>query len=455
MLLLTGMDSASNPTFNWVNLSDYNPETPNWGWTSYVLNLEVGDVNGDTKPDVYFGRKVFSYNTATLKFDQISSNDIWNGYAGINHWPDWETIAIGDVTGDGRADIVYFGLNALVYYYTGTAFTVKFLTGSGFGIYAGCLPSVDNDGLIAVYESHAVQFTHPQPITVIASAPYWDGVEYTAEGETTYGESTSGSSSEEMSGGFSVGASVGMEFSAFGTGMEAEASVTFSMNWSFAETSEWEETVSYSTPQGEDMIVFSATPYDVYYYKILSSALPEEYPVGEYFTVNVPRKPQVSSAELAFYNTVVGEANVITLKHSLGNPKTYYTEAEKNSLKTQYAEKGIFSSIFRAVGQGSGVTSISRSQSTSEEWSNGNNTELATEVKASVFGVKAGISAALNGGFSYTNTVGSGTEISGTVANLPTEAYTEASNMFTWGIMAFPQKDAASRDFYLVTYWVK
>ncbi|MDR0910585.1 MAG: hypothetical protein LBM77_12560 [Spirochaetaceae bacterium] len=455
IILETSMNASSQPTFSTITMS----QGPGFGASpdEYINMLRVGNMIGNGKKQVLANNVLFEYNHASKRFDMVNpSVSMYSGGGNLSQFQ--QSTAMGDVTGDGLDDIVTCGWDDLEVTYMSNGVwghSVTALGASSTMCQTLCLPNVDADGLTAVYtpSMKSLQFTNPTPITVLASTPYWDGVEYSGEGETTYGETTSGATSSEISGGFTASRSVGVEFSLFGSGMEAEATQSLSANWAFSRTEEWEETVSYSTPQGEDMVIFAVTPYDVYYYKILTSAH-GSYPAGQYFKVTVPRQPRILSAELQYYNAVVGSGKAISLNHTVGNPRSYYSEASKNTLRSQYAAKGIFGNAAKTVGQGSGTVSISRTSSSSSDWSAGAETSIGATVKATVTGVSVGVGVELSAGYSSTNSIGSGTEISGTVANLPTNAYSVASNIFDWGIMAFPYT-SNSQQFYLITYWTR
>jgi hypothetical protein len=320
---------------------------------------------------------------------------------------------------------------------------------------SSCVLDVSGADFKAVYDEHRVQFTNPHVLAVVASPPHWDNVNYTAEGETSYGQTTSGASSLETSAGLSVGMSLGFEVEdIFGLfGLEFEASIKESVSTTFSQTSSWEESISYTTPQGEDMVVFTAIPYDLYYYKVVEVPTGSTYKVGDYYTVNLPRRPVKSQAELGYYNNIMENQYRIAVKHTVGDPKSYYTESEKNAFRTQFPA-GIFSSGSRTVGQGSSTTTISRSQMTETEKGKGIETEVSLKVEVEAFNVKVGLETALTAGISYSNSVGQGTDIEGCVASMPADAYGDANKRFDWGLMAFPQYVTGST-YFLVTYWTR
>ena len=97
-----------------------------------------------------------------------------------------------------------------------------------------------------------------------------------------------------------------------------------SMDWTATASASIETTVSYSSGPGEDKVVFSSVPFDVYYYEVISS--PDPKAVGETITINLPREPQTFSVSRTFFNDNNGEAMDIDeriLPHTIGDPWSY------------------------------------------------------------------------------------------------------------------------------------
>jgi hypothetical protein len=208
------------------------------------------------------------------------------------------------------------------------------------------------------------------------------------------------------------------------------------------------------------MVIFTVIPYDVYKYKVIRGGgyvyeSGGTVSNGDDFPVNLPRKPLSSQAELSYYNAVIADGQQIILKHTPGEPFSYYNTSDRESFKGKW-EDGIFSDVGLTVGQGSSTATISRSTMTESEQGAEVSASVSMEVEAKAMGVTGGYSFGLEAGVSWSTTVGSGTEISGTVASLPAATYNVNANQFTWGIMAFPhtQSSGYSREYMLITYWV-
>ena len=86
-------------------------------------------------------------------------------------------------------------------------------------------------------------------------------------------------------------------------------------------------------PEPEDLVIFTAVPYDAYAYRIVAS--PNEEEVGELFTLNVPRKAEVHHLSREDYDARNGDASDIdaaVLPHTVGAPSSYPTRAERDAL---------------------------------------------------------------------------------------------------------------------------
>jgi hypothetical protein len=274
---------------------------------------------------------------------------------------------MGDVTGDQKDDVVFFAVRSYVklkyigmigiYYYSGGQYRLHYqditdnivsITDnradySGYEI--GCLPNVDDDSFILRDTGQReLLLTDPHVIAVLASPPYYDGINEDGDGGTSFGYSKSAGESSSDSFGFSVGVSVGYEFEApFNlSSAEFEVSVTSSFAWAQSNAGEISESWGWNNPIAQDLAVFTAVPFDVYYYEVLKSPPGEEARPGDTMTVNVPRKPQPYHMSLPAYNAGVPEEHRITVNHTLGDPGSYFTLAERDQQKRAAGDRGLF-----------------------------------------------------------------------------------------------------------------
>jgi hypothetical protein len=368
---------------------------------------------------------------------------------------------MGDVTGDRKDDVVMFGGGGRIqiYYYDGGQYKRYIKTLSWSNQETGCLPNVDNDSFI-LWDTgqRELLFSDPEVIAVLASPPYYEGINDDGDGGTSFGYSKGSGGSDTHSGGFSVGMSVGYEFKdPFGFGdVEFEASMKNSFSWAQSNSTEINESWGWNTPTSQDLVIFTAIPFDVYYYEVLkapASGDADAAKVKDVMTINVPRKVRTYHHELSYYNSVVPEAYRVTVNHTLGDPSSYYNKGDRENLKKEAGNKGLFSlNTQMTAGGGGGSTTIGLEEVTTREDSFAYDVEVEVKASATVMGAKVGASVGFSYGYETTTTVSNGTFIEGTVPAIPSASYTPAMD-FDWGLMSFPRWEGNRDKYVFVTYW--
>jgi hypothetical protein len=324
-----------------------------------------------------------------------------------------------------------------------------------------CLANLDDDSLVVEYEGVEMVWSNPVAMAFLASPPYWAGFNDDGSGQTTFGHSSGVSSTAQFTFGVSVGASVGFDLTVLGTGGSAKASIEQSVNASYSYGVSFTENVAYKANPGEDKVVFTSIPYDLYSYSVLSSPTADFYgeAVGEMLHIMLPRKPAIYQMERQYFNDHNGDGYDIpatTASHTLGDPLSYPSEAERNTLQLETASLGgLFSSYSQNVGVGDSSTVIGMQQLTTETTSLGWETKIKIEATAQVAGAQIGGSVSASFGASLTNTVTEGTSVEGSVPDISTGDFS-AELGFHWGLMAYPVHDVANEQGYsVITYWVE
>ncbi|MDR0597866.1 MAG: VCBS repeat-containing protein [Treponema sp.] len=448
-LLRTAIDSSFNPVFEWepVVLSNL---------TTYlnVPRLAVGDMDGNRKPDVCAGGSIYTFKNS--QFVQLDGTE----YGALSITAD---IVMGDVTGDRKDDVVSFSdTDISIYYYSNGSYRIfRKSTSTGTALISyptGCLPNVDDDSFILRDTGdREFLFTDPQVIAVLASPPYHDGINDNGAGGTSFGYSTSSGSGSSNSASFSVGISVGFEFRApFNiASAEFETSIKQNTSWTQSSSVELSESWGWSTPVAQDLVIFTAVPFDVYYYEVISSPPGEDAKPGDMLTVNVPRKPHQYHVPLPNYNAGVPAQDRISLNHTLGAPWSYYTPSDRDQQKSQAGSQGLFSTnTHMTAGMGQGNTVINIQTVSGRESSFAFDMETEISAKATAGGVSVGASVGFGYGYESTSSVSAGTWIEGMVPAIPAESY-DLNLDFDWGLMAYPRRDHPTQKFIFVTYWTK
>jgi hypothetical protein len=453
LLLKTSLDSNFNPVFDWVISA--NKTLGSGNGAHLIPRLAVGDVDADRQTDLYAANRLWTFDGSS--FEQVTGTGAL--FDPADYFDRYDTV-MGDVTGDGKDDVVmFYGWATIqIYYYDGgyKRFNKQINSTVTSHNETGCLPNVDNDSFILQDTGQReLLFTNPQVIAVLASPPYYAGINEDGDGGTSFGYSKSSSSSDTHSGGFSVGVSVGYEFKVplIGTGTEFEASMKNSFSWAQSTSKEISETWGWNTPIGEDLVIFTAIPFDVYYYKVLRSPDGEEAQPGDILTVNVPRKSRTYHYELSYYNAHVPEAYRVTVNHTLGDPSSYYNSADRATLKSQAGGEGLFSLNTQTnAGEGGGSSTIGLEELTGTDTTFAFETEVEVKAAATFTGVKVGVSVGFSYGYETTTSVSNGTFIEGTVPAIPRDYYSPAMD-FDWGLMAYPRWEGTRDKYVFVTYW--
>jgi hypothetical protein len=473
LILDTDMNANSYPEFAFLNI---NSEGGQYIADYPVGALAAGDMDMDGKDEIFTSLSIWRLTSKTTMTQPYDTSQLTYG-----SYPVASSMAVmRDVTGDKKADLVYVNTNyntpicELKVAYVGssgttlqlgTALTMAYTSSNTYRTL--CLPNVDNDSYVLEFAGHELLYTDPIIEAVIASPPYWEDAnnENEVNGGTTYGKSSSNGGGSSNSGGFAVGISVGYEFDSgiFGnSGVSVKASVENSFNWGSSTSTEVTETWAFSTGAGEDKVVFTAVPFDVYYYTVISA--PDEaqeagLQPGATLTISIPRKPGTFHQELNFYNEHNGDTWDVELPHTIGEPFTYATQSEVETIKNSSKDskgnvRGLYTTttIMHVGTSSKGTSKQSVEQVTTAEKSFDYGLELSVEAEAKVAGVTVGRSAKFDYGHGITNSVSSGLFIEGEVPDIPQEQYSSALD-FRWGLLMYPMT-GKNQSFNLVTYWV-
>ena len=470
LILTTTMDSVSKPVFTFLPSKEQFYDFLELSSDRPFFPMDAGDIrkeNGKAGKDgndeiVVFNKAYYLDVTGSLK---LISN-----YNQLT-FPHCDSLKIGDINGDGLNEIVRMSKAkdsiVAISNEDGTYTNCRHIPVNNMTSYNGpgslCLPATKTKCLVMEYRFHEVQFTDPRIIAVLASPPFHKGINRN-NGKTSFGISSSNASGESRKFGFNVDFSIGGLVPVPPAGIGLKTLISNSFDWTATKTHEIKTAYSFSTPAGEDMVVFTVIPFDVYYYRVLNS--PDKSAVGSTITVNIPNTPITTSAEVSYYNEHNGtfyDVETVILSHTAGMPSTYpsFQDMQKiqdsTPLKDGDKHAGLFTPLSSGLntGEGSGMTSICIEDlaAVSSEFDYNLNTEISADISFIVVSIGTGLG--FHYGYSYSTSVTSGTFIEGTVGNIPEEKYTNDLS-YRWGIMAYPYYDeSAKQKFTVVNYWVE
>jgi hypothetical protein len=375
--------------------------------------------------------------------------------------------AAADMDGDGRGDIIYEssskiivrGLDSLDVWSEKMRWAGTTTPWSSVILAPG---NIDHDSAMVRYDGeYELLFTDPTIIATMASPPYHSGIDQSDDDTvSTFGKVSGTTVEQETAVGFSTGASLGYEadFGIFG-GAEMSLSIEQSLDFTSSQSTTIEKYNAYTSGPGEDKVVFTTVPFDVYYYTIVSSPAPED--VGRTVTINIPREIQTLASSTGFYNEHNGEGVDVdedVFGHRPGDVWSYPSADDKNQiLREAEASQPGYQSLWngpRPVSEGTGFDTIGIS--TTEGSGRGASMDVDVKLEFSTTapgGAKVGTSVGFHYGFSYNLTTEDTAFFEGTVGNIPGANYTP-DNLYQYGLMVYPQQ-FGDQNFLVMNYWVE
>jgi hypothetical protein len=440
----------------------------------------MGDIDGDGYDDLLMVTKPFTSDTYYSPIAYLRS--LWKlsgittdpanvtGYGYSTVWSRWDNTPIREA-------------NAFDSAYPSSALAIA-------------LPNVDSAGPYQNVDAIVLKskklvgrellFTKPQIVTVLVSPPYWEG-SANLNGGTSFGKSYGNGSETTHAVGASVGASVGssVDFSIFG---HLKTMITVEGGFHKGWTDSITKTVSISDEVGlgEDLVIFSSTAYEMYYYEVTDSSDPNFK--GQAVSVGFPREMRIYRMEKDDYNEWIAKSNAknvadhgvnaeeyyliptgnaaknIGLGHTIGDPLTYPSLADRNTFQSKISDDGgtaFFTRNEHIQQVGTSSDTATTTIGLSEEIGSGSawdwNAAVGIEIEASggTFGkVEVGAYAKIEYEGSTTASISSETFIQGSVPAIG-RAYWAAhqGDDFRWGLMAYPVADK-SQKYTVVTYFV-
>lgn len=471
------------------------------------------DVDGDGIAEVHAGRRVFEDwshaapwtektladgTPVILPYDEFLKSTETSGGTISDATC---AVATGDVTGDGREDIISFvqwrdeinvwGLigpgESTWQWQKVMTIPTGFANGQTriFPIIVAC--NVDSDGLTLKYSEgeHRVLFTQPILMAALAAAPCQGGINQNFDAcRTTYG--TGESQQLGVDGTVSVRASawIGGDVNIFGFGAEAKATATRTVSFSAGRSYELEQMVEYTTGPREDTVICAVLPIDQYIYTVLSH--PDPAMIGKRIEFNLPRTPITLQVEREFYNAST-PANAFKVGknvflHTPGDIASYPTPGDADALidtgglghlgplgqlvdsvgaalgpiAEHLLGKGIKST--RAVGVGAtngGESSIELRFAEHTDYRAGTEIDYEIEAETTVAGLVVGgsVGGGLDAGLSWGS--GNSTVYRGTVGDIAPADY--PGHGYSYGLFTYVYNygDRSKPQFEVVNYWVE
>ncbi|MDB4959348.1 MAG: hypothetical protein JWO36_6917 [Myxococcales bacterium] len=369
-------------------------------------------------------------------------------------------VTVGDVDGDGKEDLVVetdwqilaLGLDALEHAALKKAWPHGEQTG-GWGSVILAAGNIDNDSAIVKFDGvHELLFTDPNIVAVVSAPPYWDGIgQDVSNTKSTFGRKVDMSAEEKTSLGFSVGWSIGTKENFLFGEAESKLTVEQSMDFSSYSSHSISRSLSYTTGAGTDLVVFTAIPFDVYYYTIQSSPNPAE--IGKKVTINVARKPQTLATDPTFYNehtlATTQKIDAGVLKHTVGDPTSYPIQGDKDAIARM--PQAAIGQLATSPQSGTTTSTIELANGSGSGQSMNLSVTMSWNVSATD-GPEVGGSVGFQYGYEYKVSTESTTFYQGSVGAIPTAAFSD--HLYNFGLMAYPET-LGQQKFARLDYWVE
>ncbi|NCB52408.1 MAG: hypothetical protein EOM54_11110 [Clostridia bacterium] len=314
------------------------------------------------------------------------------------------------------------------------------------------MPDTDEDTTLIEYSGiHYLTYSDPKVLAVIAAAPYFEDVDIISDYDyawqnTTSWASTSGSGhSDLVSVDFEIGGYFEGDYTIAGANVAIEASAGFTMEWEHAKTTTYEYTLTFETSQDEDSVAFYCIPTECYVYYVYIPDGNGGYTQTTDIITN-SFSPCFQILSLDYYESIQGDYDALpqvagtAITSTPGDPASYPSSTSGYDVIAAWNQDPAGVSF----GNGAITQEISISEEESDTFNFGANVEFKvgaggegwSSLIQSGAHVKAGAYFSLNPAGGFSNISLSGTTITGSVTNMPTE-FQDYGYYYSWKLFSY------------------
>lgn len=455
------------------------------------LNANMVQLDGVGAPEVQINELVLGYDANATPALQIKYRlpeaDYYGACQGQPYDRGASTVTVGDITGNGREQIVHHCRRSGTIDVWGleTGATTPTKLDSVTVMPSGAYPLVvavdtEHDGKKnaagevtegsqvlelmagdAATDSYVI--TEPIVLAALAAPPCQADIGQNIDAcVTTFGQTDSVSLEDESS--YKLKASAGFGLKVTG-GVVAQSEADFVAKFGVAlakaqsRTRSISKTVTYVTGPLEDTIVFAVVPYSRFRYRVRSAF--DETLVGGIVSVFMPHRPVVQQAERGFYNRHVLNASdqvgTEVFAHTPGDISTYPGPEDVRSTLLRHCEGRDFPPCAslqagpQAVGQGEGSTELGLEVATESGLKGELELSASIEVETTIATVKVTLEFEAERSWSLGTKVGKSTSYSGAVGSIGAENF--GASRYSFGMFAYSYGNRGR--FHVVNYWVE
>lgn len=477
---ITVMDDAFNGVEE-IDADSFNAffsKCPAFGpWRLRFLHVGTADLDGDGIEEMYANSRVYdnlSQTSDLLLIHELPDDTFLydEQYSGARFTAASTSITAGDVTGDGRENIIVFAqwkgdigifglsnIDSVGFAQLSTVDVTSFFNTQD-RVEPMILPvNVDTDGPLLKYSEgeYELAFTEPVVIAAMAAAPCAEGIgQNLGACSTSFGQGTSETVAAEVTVTVTASVHVGVQSKAeiplVGVGVQSDFKKTVTATASVSAGGSYtvERSKTFTTGALEDGVVFTTIPYDRYTYTIESHPDPDL--VGGTIVVSLPREPIILKVDREFYNENIVESGIAiderVFQHTIGDISTYPTEGQKNQILSSSGglENGPIS-----VGQGTGSSGLEIAVSTEISVGGSLGLEYTKSLDVTAGPALFGYSVGYGVEASLTVTSGSQTTYSVEVGDLDAENF--AANQYSYGMFTYVQQ-VGDQEIEVINFWI-
>ncbi len=325
---------------------------------------------------------------------------------------------------------------------------------------------MDKDTLIIEYTGNSyMTYSNPKVLAIIAAAPYFEdvdrvtGYDYAWQNTTSWSRINGSANGDLFAFDLEVGAFIEGQYANFGIAFGFDTSINFTYEYEELITKEESYTLTFTTSQDEDAVAFFSIPTQNYLYKVTDVATGE---VRDEI-ISIPFQPNYQVLNLDYYESIQGDyaelppVRGVAINSTPGDPASYPSSAAGLNVTAQWNDdpSGL------DFGNGSQDQTITITDSVEESYNYG------AAIDFSLGGGKAGQSDkgqalsigivgaqfSINPSSGYVQMNLTGTEITGSVTNMP-EEFRDYGYYYNWKIFSYAHEFEDGSTIPVVSYIV-
>ncbi len=324
---------------------------------------------------------------------------------------------------------------------------------------------MDNDTTLIEYTGISyLTYSDPEVLAVVAAAPYFEDVErvtgndYAWQNTTSWAQISSESEGDIFTIELDAGGFIDYSSTVLGAAFRTGGSLGFTYEYEQIMSQTEEYTLEFQTSANEDAVAFFSIPTQNYVYNIISADGSVERDI-----ISIPFQPNYQILNLDYYESIQGDYAELppirgeAITSTPGDPASYPSSSSGLDVIAEWNDdpSGV------SFGNGSQTQTITLTESeekshvfgTSIGFEIGGGTHVINAVASSEVSLTGGFQMSLNPAGGYVDIKVEGTEISGTVNNMPLE-FQDYNYYYNWKLFSYAYETDDGQSIPIVSYIV-